>query len=156
MVTASDPSRQTLSVVDAMITILGMVIGAGVFRTPSLVAASPSSLAQALPIWLCGGAIALIGALCYAELTPSCPHSEYHFMTRAVGPTPGFLFAWARITVIRTGSIAMLAFILGDYLSEILPLGTPSPFCCAGLSVAVLTLVNVLGIRYGKLNPPEP
>lgn len=152
MTTASDHPRPTLSVADAIIIIVGVVIGAGIFRTPSLVAASSSSVAEALLFWLGGGVVSLIGALCYAELTTAYPHSggEYHFMTRAFGPTPGFLFAWARITVIQTGSIAMLAFIIGDYLADILPLGAYSSSHYAALSIVILTVVNTLGIRQGK------
>ncbi|MBN1140878.1 MAG: amino acid permease, partial [Deltaproteobacteria bacterium] len=150
--TVSNFPQKTLSVTDAMVIIVGVVIGAGIFRTPSLVAGNSGSISEAMLFWLLGGAVSLVGALCYAELTTAYPHSggEYHFMTRAFGLTPGFLFAWARIAVIQTGSIAMLAFIIGDYASEIAPLGRYSPSCYAALTVMVLTLVNIAGIRHGK------
>jgi len=147
----NDFPRKTLSVTDAVLISIGVVVGAGIFRTPSLVAASATSMSQALAFWLAGGIISLIGALCYAELATTYPHSggEYHFMTRAFGPLPGFLFAWARITVIQTGSLAMLAFIIGDYLSEIAPLGAYASPLYAVLTVVLLTAVNVAGIRHG-------
>ncbi|NLC70931.1 MAG: amino acid permease [Desulfuromonadaceae bacterium] len=152
MATVNDLPQATLSVTDAMVIIIGVVVGAGIFRTPSLVAANSSSTSEALLFWLFGGVVSLIGALCYAELATAYPHSggEYHFMTRAFGPLPGFLFAWARITVIQTGSIAMLAFIIGDYLSELIPLGTFSSSFYAALTVVLLTFVNIAGIRQGK------
>jgi APA family basic amino acid/polyamine antiporter len=95
----------TLALKDAVGIIVGIVIGAGIFRTPSLVAANVTSETNALMLWLAGGAISLIGALCYAELTTTYPHTggDYHFLTRAYGRPLSFLFVWSRVTVIQTG-----------------------------------------------------
>src|SRR6266851_3512190 len=114
----SDPTlRPTLRVIDVVAIIVGTVVGAGIFRTPSLVAANATSEAVALGAWVAGGAISLIGALCYAELAAAYPSpgGDYHYLARAFGIRLAFLFAWARITVIQTGSIALLAFVIGDY-----------------------------------------
>ena len=152
MVGFDESPGKTLSIADAMFIIIGVVIGAGVFRTPSLVAANSGSVLQALSLWLAGGLVTLIGALCYAELTSAYPHSggEYHYINRAFGSTPGFLFAWARITVIQTGSIAMLAFMIGDYASDIFGLGPYSSARYAIFTVVLLTAVNAIGILPGK------
>ena len=72
--------------------------------------------------------VSLIGAMCYAELASTWPHAggDYHYLRRALGDSLAFLFAWARLTVIPTGSIALLGFIFGDYASQLLPLGRHS------------------------------
>ncbi|HKZ03215.1 MAG TPA: hypothetical protein VJ180_13305, partial [Pyrinomonadaceae bacterium] len=57
----------TLALKYAVAMIVGIVVGAGIFRTPSLVATNVASEAQALLLWTAGGVISLIGALCYAE-----------------------------------------------------------------------------------------
>ena len=95
--------RATLSLFDAAAMIIGLVVGIGIFKAPSIVAGSADSVEEFLLLWIAGGAISLIGALCYAELGSSFPHAggEYHFLTRAYGSSVGFLFAWARLTVIR-------------------------------------------------------
>jgi amino acid transporter len=102
--------------------------------------------------WLLGGIISLIGALCYAELATTYPHAggEYHFLNRSFGRDIAFLFAWARATVIQTGSIAMLGFIFGDYASQLFPLGENSPAIYAALATIVLTVLNVMGVQQGK------
>jgi amino acid transporter len=107
--------RPSLGVGDAMALIVGTVIGAGIFRTPSLVAANAGTEQVALLAWLVGGAASLVGALCYAELATAYPHTggDYHYIQRAFGRRLAFLFAWARMSVIQTGSIALLAFIAG-------------------------------------------
>ena len=90
--------------------------------------------------------------LLVARLATTYPHpgGDYHYLTRALGRRFAFLFAWARISVIQTGSIALLAFIFADYATEILPLGTGSSTVYAALCVIVLTALNVAGVRQGK------
>ncbi len=144
--------RSTLSVLDGVAIIVGMVIGAGIFKTPSLVAANCTSVTEVLLLWLAGGAFCFVGALCYAELTSAYPHpgGDYHYLGRAFGNVPAFLFAWSRITVIQTGSIAMLAFLIGDYGSEIVRLGPYSSSVYAAGTIMVLTALNLLGIQQGR------
>lgn len=138
---------------DAVAMIVGVVVGAGIFRTPGLVAAGADGTTQLLGLWIAGGAVSLIGALCYAELATAFPSpgGEYHFLTRAFGRNLAFFFAWARLTVIPTGSIALLSFVFGDYATELLPLGPASNAIYAAVVVAGLTAVNVLGLRFGKV-----
>jgi amino acid transporter len=77
------------------------------------------------------------------------PHAggDYHFLTRAYGRDLSFFFGWARVTVILTGSIAMLGFVCGDYLTRVLDLGPFSSAIYAALIIVLLTLVNIAGLR---------
>jgi APA family basic amino acid/polyamine antiporter len=146
------PAKQ-LSVTDAVAIIVGIVIGAGIFRTPSLVAANTSSESMFLLAWVLGGAVSLIGALCYAELSTTFPNAggDYHFLSLAYGKRLGFLFAWARMSIIQTGSIAVLAYIFGDHLSQVVSLGTYSSVLYAAFIVIVLTGINIAGIRMSTI-----
>jgi APA family basic amino acid/polyamine antiporter len=142
----------SLSVRDVVAIVVGIVIGVGIFRTPSLVAANASGPGLLILLWILGGVISLNGSLCYAELATTYPHpgGDYHYMYRAFGKNVAFLFAWARMTVIQAGSIAMLAFIFGDYLTGLLPLaGSASPVFAA-IAVSCLTAINLIGMRQGK------
>lgn len=141
-----------LSVFDAVVMMLGLVVGIGIFRTPSLVASGVGSEAMFILVWLVGGLVTLIGALCYAELAAAHPHAggEYHFLRRALGRPVATMFGWARCTVIQTGSIALVAFLLGDYVAQVIPLGPHGPAIYAALSVVVLTAINVIGTAAGK------
>ncbi|MBA3571576.1 MAG: amino acid permease [Pyrinomonadaceae bacterium] len=141
----------TLALKDAVSMIVGIVVGAGIFRTPSLVAANVTSETHAMLLWVAGGAISLVGALCYAELTTTYPHTggDYHYLTRAYGKPLSFLFAWSRVTVIQTGSIALLSFVFGDYASQLLRLWEYSPSIYAALLIVTLTGLNVLGVHVG-------
>lgn len=144
--------KPALSFIDAIALIIGVVIGAGVYELPALVAASTADVNTLMLLWLAGGGISLVGALCYAELGTAYPHvgGTYYYLKRAFGDNVAFLFAWARMTVIQTGSIALLAFIFGDYASQLFRLGTYSPSIYAGLGIVLLTLLNILGLQQGK------
>jgi amino acid transporter len=138
-----------LSLYEAVAIIVGIVIGAGIFKAPALVAGMAGTAGWMFGAWALGGLVSLIGALCYAELATAYPHAggDYHFLRRAYGPGVSFLFGWARFSVITTGSIALLAFVFGDYLSQVIPLGPRGPALYAAAVITVLTWVNLRGIK---------
>ena len=144
--------KAILSVFDAVTIMVGMVVGIGVFRTPSIVAASVSSEWMFVAVWIMGGLITLVGALCYAELAAAHPSAggEYHFLSRAYGRPLAMMFGWARCTVTQPGAIAGVAFVLGDYLVQIVPLGPYGAALYAALAVVIFSGVNVLGTVQGK------
>jgi amino acid transporter len=144
--------KQLLSVSDGIILICGMVIGAGIFKAPSIVAGNTSGAAEFLGAWVLGGVVSLCGALVYAELATRHPDTggEYAFLSRGMGRGVAFVFAWARMTVIQTGAIAAVAFVLGDYASEILRLGEKSSAIYAAIGVVALTALNVAGTLESK------
>ena len=131
---------------------VGLVVGIGIFRTPSIVAGNVESELAFILVWVAGGAITLIGALCYAELSAAHPDAggEYHFLSRAYGKPLAMMFGWARCTVIQTGAIAAVAFMLGDYAAQLLPIGPYGSTIYAALSIVILTAVNVIGTTQGK------
>lgn len=145
-------AASTLSTFDVVALTVGVVIGASVFRTPSLVAANTDGSGLMLIAWLLGAGVSIVGALCYAELATAYPHAggDYHYFQRAFGEWLAFLFAWARLVVIQTGSIALLAFVFGDYASELWSLGPYSSSIYAAVAVAGLTGLNVAGVHQGK------
>ena len=144
--------QPTLTIIEAVAVIVGIVVGVGIFKTPTLVANNVSNGISFLLIWLLGGLISLLGALCYGELATAYPHpgGEYHYLTRSFGREIALLFAWARLTVMQTGSIALLAFVFGDYFSQLVPLGEHANSIYAALAVIILTGINALGIQPSK------
>lgn len=144
--------RETLSLVDGLVIVVGMVVGTGIFAAPAMVAQFAGSSFNYLALWLAGGALTLIGALCYAELATAFPNAggEYHFLSRAYGRGTALMFAWARCSVIQTGAIALVAFVYGDYAQGILPLGSYGSAIHACLIILIFTGINVAGTLQGK------
>ncbi len=136
-----------LSVWDAVAILVGVVVGIGIFGFPPLVAQNAPNAASYMGLWIAGGLVMLVGALCYAELGSAYPDAggEYAFLGRAWGADVALLFAWARCSIIQTGAIAAVAFIFGDYAHVLMPLGEHGPAIYAALVVAALTVLNVLG-----------
>jgi amino acid transporter len=151
---ASQPvaPKQLLSLWDGVVLICGMVIGAGIFKAPSIVAGNVSAEWQFIAAWILGGLVSLCGALVYAELASRYPETggEYAFLSRGWGRGVAFVFAWARLTVIQTGAIAAVAFVFGDYASEMLRLGEKSSAIYAAIAVVALTALNLVGTRQSK------
>ena len=85
--------KQTLSLFDAVAMIVGLIVGAGIFGTPSIVAGAVGSEPLLVAAWVAGGIFSIIGALCYAELATAFPSAggEYHFLQRAYGRSLAFL-----------------------------------------------------------------
>ena len=147
---AAVPQRQ-LTMWHAMAVCVGMVIGTGIFRTTPLAAEAVTSPTVLLALWAFGGAMSLAGALCFAEMAAAFPDAggDYFFLRKAFGETLGFLFAWSRFAVIHTGSMALVAFALGDYVAEVLSVGASTSTVVAALAIVLLAALNLAGIRFG-------
>jgi basic amino acid/polyamine antiporter, APA family len=149
--------RQELTLLDSTCIIVGIIIGVGVYRSgPAVAGLAPSAL-WLIGFWLLGGAFSLIGALCYAELATAYPQEggDYVYLTRAFGRRTGFLFAWCQLWIVRPGSIGAMAFAFAEYANRIWPqaagpAATGVLVAYAVGAIAVLTLVNMLGVREGK------
>lgn len=147
--------RRTLRLREAITLIVGLVIGAGIFKTPAVVADLTGNTITMFGAWIFGGIISLIGALCYAELASAYPDAggDYHFLQRAYGKSIAFLFGWARLSVITTGSIALLGFVFGDYMNRLCSLDFHVPglgsFIYAVLVILILSFLNLKNIRTG-------
>ena len=101
--------------------------------------------------WVLGGVISLIGALCFAELTTTYPDfgGDYGYLKRAYHRRVGFAFSWAAFWIIRPGNIGTMAMIFGEFAVQILP--GDSVFAYAVASVVAMSVLNLLGVQFGKL-----
>jgi amino acid transporter len=153
-----EPSRKQTPVVeaklglwDAVSIIVGIIVGVGIFATPASIFNSVPNVWVGLGVWVAGGLVAVLGALCFAELATTYPRSggEYVYLTRAFGPMAGYLFAWAQFTIIRPGSIGAVAYVFAVNAASILQLGNGGIFLLACLSIVVLTFINVMGVVLG-------
>ena len=148
--------RRQLTLFDSTSIIMGIIIGATIYRSSPLIAGSVRGLGGLVLAWLLGGVCSLVGALCYAELATTYPQEggDYVYLTRAFGRSIGFFFAWAQLWVVRPGSIGAFAYVFADYALELLPVQpgheVQARLLYAAGSVVVLSAINVLGVREGK------
>ena len=153
----------------ATLLVITNVIGSAIFLTPGSMAATLPSEALLLLAWIAGGVIALCGGLTYAEMGAMYPRSGglYVFLEEAYGSLVAFLFGWACMLVILTGSVATVAVGFAKYFSYFVPplstthevIALPMPWglwsisagqIVAALSILGLGAVNYFGIKSGN------
>src|SRR5512133_3024928 len=140
-----------LGAFDATMIVMGGIIGAGIFVNPSVVARQVHTPGLVLGAWIIGGAIALVGAFVYAELAVLRPRvgGQYAYLRDAYHPAVAFLYGWTLLLVVQTGGMAGAAIIFGRYFRELTGLGVPEG-AVAAATLAILTVVNCLGVRAGS------
>jgi amino acid transporter len=147
--------RRQLTLFDSTSIIMGIIIGATIYRSSPMIAGNVRGLGGLVLAWFLGGVCSLVGALCYAELATAYPQEggDYVYLTRAFGRAIGFFFAWAQLWVVRPGSIGAFAYVFAHFAQELAPLpcgGVVAEIVYAAGSVIVLSLINILGVREGK------
>ena len=135
--------------------VMGGIIGAGIFTNPYVVAQQVHTPLLIIGAWAVGGLIALAGAFIYAELSSQVTESggQYVYLREAMHPVVGFVYGWSLLFVIQTGGMAAVALIFANHIFELAGV-TASEFSAALLgcaALAVLTLINCIGVRAGTL-----
>ena len=154
----------------ATLLVIGSVIGSGIFLTTGIMLQQLPSTSLMLLAWVAGGLLAMSGGLTYAEMGSMFPRSGglYVFLSEAYGAVWGFLFGWACLLVILTGSVATVAVGFAEYFSYFFPsLGTDRVLATyampwgpwsisagqlvAAASILIITATNYVGVRNGNL-----
>ena len=144
--------RESLSVIDSISLIVGIVIGTSIFRISPGVFLQAGSPTVGMALWAVGGMLSFIGALCYAELVVAYPQrgGDLIFLTQAYGPGMGYLFSWVQLTTIMTGNIGVMAFACADYGAVFSPfVATHAPHTAAA-AIVLLTIGNFVAAHVGR------
>jgi APA family basic amino acid/polyamine antiporter len=161
-----------LGLFDATMVVVGSMIGSGIFIVSADMARLLGSPGWLLVAWLITGVLTVTAALSYGELAGMMPRAggQYVYLREAFGPLWGFLYGWTLFLVIQTGTIAAVGVAFArfagvfwkeiaedNYLVAPLPLApgyaislSTAQLVGVGL-IALLTLTNIGGLRYGKL-----
>ena len=140
-----------LGLFDATMIVMGGIVGAGIFMNPSVVAGQVHTPFLILFAWAFGGLIALAGAFIYAELAERRPATggQYAYLRDAYHPSVAFVYGWALLLVTQTGGMAAVAVTFARYFIELTGIGV-SDWLVAMIALAVLTIINCLGVRTGS------
>jgi APA family basic amino acid/polyamine antiporter len=171
----------TLGWFSATAIVVGSMIGSGIFLVPAEISRDVGSPALLIAAWVVTAVMTMIGALSYGELAAMMPDAggQYVYLREAIGPLPGFLFGWTLFLVIQTGTIAAVAVAFGKFLGVFFPsissshwlwhighvpawhlgpmvlgnmdIGVNTANLAGLVIIAVLTVVNVFGVRLGAL-----
>lgn len=127
---------------------VGVVIGSGIFKTPTSIAQQLGSPTVILSLWLAAGAIALCGALTFAELATMFPRSGgvYVFLREGYGSCTAFVFGWTYMLITKPAAAGGIAIVFAEHFNKLTGLDwNAKVLTCVALFV--LTLINVLGVK---------
>ncbi len=140
-----------LGLFDATMIVMGGIIGSGIFMNPSVVAVQVHTPFLILGAWVLGGLFALAAAFIWAELAALRPDvgGQYAYLREAFHPAVAFLYGWVLLLVVQTGGMAAVAVTFSRYFVELSHIPVPSAYLAA-IVLALLTLINCLGVRAGS------
>ena len=139
-----------LGLFDAIMVVMGGIVGAGIFINPYVVARQVHTPGLILGAWIFGGIIGLVGALIWAELAATMPAvgGQYAYLREAYHPAIAFLYGWVLLLVIQTGGMAAVAITFARYFVDLTGWRL-SDSLIAILALGVLTVINCLGVKSG-------
>src|SRR5262249_41992822 len=160
---------------------MGSMIGSGIFIVSAEITREVNSPALLIAAWVVTGFLTIVGALSYGELAAMMPRAggQYVYLREALGPLWGFLYGWALVLVIQTGTIAAVGVAFGKFLGIFLPsvsaskwilhvakvppihigpmvlgnmeVGLNTQNLIAIVVVVVLSVINIFGVKTGAL-----
>jgi APA family basic amino acid/polyamine antiporter len=166
----STPAQPTLirglSLLDSVLLLVSGIIGSSIFLTAKDIAGPLPQPMLFLLVWVIGGVISLFGCVAFAELGSMFPESggQYVYLREAFGDLVAFLYGWMLFAVANGGSIAALTVASAAYTGQIFPIVSQEHIVLtlagftinraqifALLLIALMTYVNVAGLRWGAL-----
>jgi len=144
------PERRQLGLTSAIAVVTGESIALGIFLTPAAMAKSLGSPLLLGLVWLGMGAMAMSGALCYAELAIRFPQSggEYVYLRAGYGERVAFLYGWMTSMVMYPGVAAALAVGAAPYLAQLLPMGATEMAAVPAELICLFGIINLIGTRF--------
>ena len=145
--------KRQLGLLDSTMINVGTIIASAIFIVPSTIALQLHASAPTILVWVVGGAVSLLGALCVAELGAAMPRAGglYVYLSEAYGPVWGYLYGWTSGVVINPASIAAIAVGFATYVGFFTPLGAAGIKAVAIASIVALTVLNCLGVKPGTV-----
>jgi hypothetical protein len=149
--------HKTLTYLNGLSLIVGLIIGSGIFASPSQVSAKVGSPGAALLVWVIAGVLAWTGAASYAELGGAIPLNggAQVYLAKIFGELFGFLFTWVAVLVLKPGGAAIIAIIMGEYLCRAIigvEAETINPWITksvAMVGVLLVTFINCVSTKLG-------
>ena len=144
--------KKSLGFIDGVSLLVGITIGAGIFKTPQVISRYIDSFFLIILLWLGVALFVYIGALIYAELGSRFPDTggEYVYMEKAFGPFWGFIFGWSQLLIIRTSPAAALSLLSADYIGYFFPIDQTEKIIVAIIILILFGIINFFGVEKGS------
>jgi APA family basic amino acid/polyamine antiporter len=141
---------RTIGFWGASAVMAGIIIGSGIFQTPTDIAQLLGDPWVILSLWAFGGVLSLAGALTYSELICMYPKSGgvYVFLREGYGPCMAFVFGWTYMLITKPAAAAGIAIVFATYLRSLLGVDW-DPRIITTVILTLLTAINARGVALG-------
>ncbi|MEO5572069.1 MAG: amino acid permease [Bacteroidia bacterium] len=138
---------------DLTMIIVSMIIGIGIFKTPSIIAQKAETPFLFFFVWILGGIISICGALTFAEIGSRFPVAGgfYKIFSHCYHPAYAFMLNWSMV-IINSASAVGVALVGSEYINPVLPPSLQNDTGIKLTAVAVILILfflNYLGIKMG-------
>ena len=149
----SKPLTQSITFMQALALVVGMIIGSGIFLKPGIVLSDAGTPWMSILAWLAGGIITLASALSVAEIAAAIPQSGglYTYLTELYGGVVGYLLGWVQAVISYPASVAALAIAFATYSGYFVPLNAWQQKLVAVGILGFILLMNVIATRFGGI-----
>lgn len=157
--------KRQLKLWDAVMLVMGSMIGSGIFIVSSDMMRNLGSGYWLIAVWVITGIMTVAAAISYGELSSMFPKAggQFTYITEIFGRMTGFLYGWGLFAVIQTGTIAAVAMAFGKFTAYLVPaLNDSEPIFQNGgfkitwvqilaiIVILLLTFINTKGVKNGK------
>ena len=138
-----------LSLLSTIAVTVGLIVGSGIFRAPSVVADATGSVSAIALVWVFGGVVTLCLALCVAELSTMFPRAggAFVYLREGIGPAAAFAYGWTYLLIITPGAWATIALVFAEYVGAFVALDPTVTRILATVTIVFVTLTNVVSVR---------
>lgn len=143
----NDGLKKEVGTFTALATVMGTVIGGGVFFKVASVVSATQSAGITLIAWVLGGLLTICAGLTSAELAAALPLTggAVKYLEYTYGKLPAYLFGWAQSLIYFPANIAALSIVFGTQIVALLHLRDSVQLPVAILAGLSITLINFLG-----------
>ncbi|XP_061881257.1 b(0,+)-type amino acid transporter 1 isoform X2 [Entelurus aequoreus] len=145
--------QKELGLLSAVCLIVGTMIGSGIFISPKAVLLYSGGVGPCLLIWAACGVLAIMGALCYAELGTMIPKSggEHSYLMEALGSPVAYLYSWTTVMVLKPSAFAIITLSFGEYASAPFYSDCSPPIivtkCLSAAAIVFIVTINCLSVK---------
>lgn len=150
---AADVLPRRLSLMSTIAVMVGLIVGSGIFRAPSSVAAATGSVTAIALVWVIGGIVTLCLALCVAELSTMYPRAggAFVYLREGMGPAAAFAYGWTYLLIITPGAWAAIALVFAEYVGAFVKLDATTTRIIATVAIVFVTVTNIVSVRLAAL-----
>ncbi|QAT39209.1 amino acid permease [Clostridium sp. JN-9] len=143
--------KRNIKLFEAILFVVGFVIGSGIFLKPSVVLKNTGSTGGALAIWIIGGIITICSALTISEIAAYIPKlgGLYTYLSELYGEVFGFLYGWVEAIIASPGGSAAMAIAFATFATFFVPLTPSQQRALAIIMIILIVTAQIISTKFG-------